>query len=62
MALVGSRDLIDLTLENMVINRAGRFKVFHEIDPALQWLGVVEEDYRASDISNCQYLFRYNPF
>ncbi|MDQ3004420.1 MAG: hypothetical protein M3R47_03440 [Chloroflexota bacterium] len=42
VALVGKRELIDLTMENVVVNRSGRFKVFYEIEPALKWL-VVEE-------------------
>ena len=42
VALVGKRDLIDLTMENVVVNRNGRFKVFHKIETALQWLGEVE--------------------
>jgi len=40
VALVGKRDLIDLTMENVVVNRTGRFKVFHEMGSALKWLGV----------------------
>ena len=42
VALVAQRDLIDLTMENVVVNRAGRFKVFHKTDYALKWLEVVE--------------------
>jgi hypothetical protein len=42
VALVGKRELIDLTMENVVVNRSGRFKVFHEMESALQWLGVAE--------------------
>ena len=42
VALVGKRDLIDLTMENVVVNRTGRFKVFHEMGSALKWLGVEE--------------------
>jgi hypothetical protein len=38
VALVGKRDLIDLTMENVVVNRGGRFKVFHEMESALKWL------------------------
>ena len=38
VALVGKRDLIDLTMENVVVNRNGRFKVFHEMEHALKWL------------------------
>ena len=40
VALVVKRYLIDLTMENVVVNRAGRFKVFNEMDPALKCLGV----------------------
>jgi len=39
VALLGRRDLIDLTMENVVINRSGKFKVFHEMESALRWLG-----------------------
>ena len=42
VALVGLRDLINLTMENVVVNRSGRFKVFHKLDSALQWLEVIE--------------------
>ena len=42
VALVGKRDLIDLTMENVVVNRSGNFKVFHEMEAALKWLGVEE--------------------
>jgi len=42
VALVVKRDLIDLTMENVVVNRSGRFKVFHEIESALKWLDVAE--------------------
>ena len=38
VALVVKRDLIDLTMENVVVNRSGRFKVFHEMESALKWL------------------------
>lgn len=38
VALIGKRDLIDLTMENVVVNRSGRFKVFHEMESALKWL------------------------
>jgi hypothetical protein len=40
VALVAKRDLIDLTMENVVVNRYGNFKVFHEMESALKWLGV----------------------
>jgi len=40
VALVAKRDLIDLTMENVVVNRSGKFKVFHDIESALRWLGV----------------------
>jgi hypothetical protein len=40
VALVANRDLIDLTIENVVVNRRGRFKVFHDMESALKWLGV----------------------
>ena len=42
VALVGKRELIDLTMENVVVNRNGRFKVFYDIESALKWLGVEE--------------------
>ncbi|HXQ38443.1 MAG TPA: hypothetical protein VN843_30865 [Anaerolineales bacterium] len=42
VALVARRDLIDLTMENVVVNRSGKFKVFHEMAAALKWLGVEE--------------------
>ena len=42
VALVGKRELIDLTMENVVVNRTGRFKVFHEMEFALKWLGMQE--------------------
>lgn len=42
VALVGKRDLIDLTMENVVVNRNGRFKVFYDLERALKWLGVEE--------------------
>ena len=42
VALVAKRELIDLTMENVVVNRAGKFKVFHEMDSALKWLGAEE--------------------
>lgn len=40
VALVAQRDLIDLTMENVVVNRSGNFKVFHDMESALKWLGV----------------------
>ena len=40
VALVAKRDLIDLTMENVVVNRAGNFKIFHDMESALKWLGV----------------------
>jgi hypothetical protein len=42
VAFFARRDLIDLTTENVVVNRGGNFKVFHEMEPALKWLGVEE--------------------
>ena len=42
VAIVVKRDLIDLTMENVVVNRGGRSKGFHKIEPALKWLGVEE--------------------
>jgi hypothetical protein len=42
IAVIVKRDLIDLTFENVVVNRGGRIKAFHEIEPALKWLGVEE--------------------
>ena len=42
VALVARRDLIDLTMENVVVNRTGKLKVFHEVEPALKWLGIGE--------------------
>ena len=38
VGLVVKPDLIDLTMENVVVNRSGRIKVFHEIESALKWL------------------------
>jgi hypothetical protein len=29
-------------MENVVVNRKGRFKVFHEMEHALKWLAVEE--------------------
>jgi|SRR5262245_1974506 len=40
VALVARRDITDLTMENVVVNRTGKFKVFHNIQSALRWLGV----------------------
>ena len=40
VALVARRDIIDLTMENVVVNRTGKFKVFHEMASALKWLEV----------------------
>ena len=40
VAMVGRRELIDLMMENVVVNRGGRFKVFPEMESALKWLGV----------------------
>jgi hypothetical protein len=40
VAVVARRDLIDLTMENVVVNRSGRIKVFHEMESALKWLEV----------------------
>jgi len=40
VALIVKRDLIDLTMENVVVNRRGNFKVFHEMESALKWLDV----------------------
>ena len=42
VAFVAKRDLIDLTMENVVVNRSGRFKVFHEMGSALKWLEASE--------------------
>jgi hypothetical protein len=42
VAVVAKSDLIDLTTENVVVNRAGRIKVFHEMESALKWLEVEE--------------------
>ena len=42
VAVVARRDLIDLTMENVVVNRGGRAKAFQEIEPALKWLEVVQ--------------------
>jgi hypothetical protein len=38
VAIVVKRELIDLTTENVVVNRTGRIKVFHEMESALKWL------------------------
>lgn len=40
VAVVARRNLIDLTMENVVVNRTGRIKVFHETESALKWLEV----------------------
>ena len=40
LAVVARRNLIDLTTENVVANRSGRIKVFHEMESALKWLEV----------------------
>jgi len=40
VAVVARRHLIDLTTENVVVNRSGRIKVFHEMESALKWLEV----------------------
>lgn len=40
VAVVARRNLIDLTMENVVVNRSGRIKVFHEMESALKWLEV----------------------
>jgi hypothetical protein len=40
VAVVARRNLIDLTTENVVANRSGRIKVFHEMESALKWLEV----------------------
>jgi hypothetical protein len=42
VAVVAKRDLIDLTTENVVVNRTGRIKVFHEMESALKWVEVEE--------------------
>jgi hypothetical protein len=42
VAVVAKRHLIDLTTENVVVNRTGRIKMFHEMDSALKWLEVGE--------------------
>jgi hypothetical protein len=42
VALVAKPDLINLTMENVVVNRIGRLKVFDEMESALEWLGVGE--------------------
>jgi hypothetical protein len=42
VAVIARRDLIDLTTENVVVNRSGRIKVFHEMESALKWLEVKE--------------------
>ena len=42
VAVVAKRDLIDLTMENVIVNRSGRVKIFHEMESALKWLEVEE--------------------
>jgi len=42
VAFIAKRDLIDLTMENVIVNRSGRIKVFHGMEFALKWLGVEE--------------------
>ena len=42
VAFVARQDLINLTMENVVVNRSGRLKVFREMESALKWLGVEE--------------------
>jgi hypothetical protein len=38
VAIVVKRELIDLTTENVVVNRTGRIKVFYGMESALKWL------------------------
>ena len=42
VAVVVKRNLIDLTMENVIVNRTGRVKVFHEMESALKWLDLKE--------------------
>ena len=38
IALVTPRELINSVLENVIVNRTGTLKVFHQMAPALAWL------------------------
>jgi len=42
VALVAKPTLINLTMENVIVNRTGKLRVFDEMDSALKWLGVGE--------------------
>ena len=46
IALVAPRGLINSVMENVIANRRGGIKVFHELESALKWLEVREEDQR----------------
>ena len=40
VALVARQSLINLVMENVIVNRGGRLKVFTETKSALKWLGM----------------------
>ena len=42
VALLAKPDLIDLTMENVIVNRTDRLKVFDKMESALEWLEVGE--------------------
>jgi hypothetical protein len=42
VAAVAKKSLINYLAENAAINRGARFKVFSEINPALEWLAIKE--------------------
>jgi hypothetical protein len=46
IALVVPPGLINRVLENVIVNRSGTLRVFHEMEPALKWLAVKEEGRR----------------
>jgi hypothetical protein len=42
VAAVAKKSLINYLTENAAINRGARFKVFSEMNPALEWLVIKE--------------------
>lgn len=43
-ASVGKKNLINYVAENVAVNRGANFKVFTEIQSALEWLEVVDKE------------------
>ena len=52
VALVAPRGLINSVMENVIVNRSGTLRVFHQMESALAWLEVDEYDRSARSFSS----------